>query len=216
MSGLSKEQFDELKETVVNTVLKEFMNKNNNLNSNPVVNQIVTPAKKFVYFEDYKLNKHSIMSYTGYFEVNANSTPILTGKGLYTELRNQLYYIGDLVNGKRQGYGKVIKPDGIYEGEVLNNWSHGKGKMTWDNSNIYEGEWKNGERCGKGKMTWNNGEIYEGEYLNDMRHGYGKMMYNFGYIYEGEWKEGTRHGNGKMIYPNGDVYTGKWVNGMQV
>nr|XP_010307130.1 PREDICTED: radial spoke head 10 homolog B2-like [Balearica regulorum gibbericeps] len=54
-------------------------------------------------------------------------------------LRNE--YIGDFVNGERQGHGKFIYASGaVYDGEWACNKKHGKGKFVFRNGHVYEGE----------------------------------------------------------------------------
>ena len=46
---------------------------------------------------------------------------------------------------------------GIYDGELLNNWPHGRGKYTFENGNVYEGEFHQGDFHGQGRMNFGNG-----------------------------------------------------------
>eukprot|EP00331_Platyophrya_macrostoma_P020155 CAMPEP_0176464638 /NCGR_PEP_ID=MMETSP0127-20121128/36675_1 /TAXON_ID=938130 /ORGANISM="Platyophrya macrostoma, Strain WH" /LENGTH=211 /DNA_ID=CAMNT_0017857171 /DNA_START=14 /DNA_END=649 /DNA_ORIENTATION=- len=65
-----------------------------------------------------------------------------------------------------------------YQGEVTENWYHGKGTFTFPNGVIYEGEFWKGEFHGEGtliypnggryKAKWNRGKMIEGDYyFND-------------------------------------------------
>lgn len=60
-------------------------------------------------------------------------------------------YRGYWRNDKREGFGKLIHPDG----------------------RTYEGEWVLGRMNGRGKMIYANGFSYEGEFHNDMKQGDG-------------------------------------------
>ena len=108
------------------------------------------------------------------------------GKGTFTGTNgNKFEYIGELKDGKPNGKGKAIWPNGdAYEGEWKDGKMHGRGKITWYNGNVYEGEWRDGKRHGHGKKTWLNGDAYEGE-----------------------WKDGKMHGRGKITWYNGNVCT---------
>jgi hypothetical protein len=124
-------------------------------------------------------------------------------------------YDGELVNGKREGNGKMIYKDGnAYEGK----WEQDdkiSGKMIYENGDVYDGEWE-GDQRKLGKMIYENGDVYDGEWRGDWmdndKYGDGKMIYQNGDVYDGEWKFGTKYGHGKMIYKNGEVYEGKWEN----
>ena len=63
-------------------------------------------------------------------------------------------------------------PEGKYEGQLVNGRREGKGKMYYnDDQNylgkIYDGEWKNDLREGRGIEYWKDGERYEGYFRND-------------------------------------------------
>ena len=47
--------------------------------------------------------------------------------------------MGEYVDGKKQGLGKLIDMTSTYEGEFLNDEFNGFGKMTWRDGRIYEG-----------------------------------------------------------------------------
>ena len=111
------------------------------------------------------------------------------GKG-YDENGNVIY---EIINGT----GKVIEYDEYgnlkFVGEYLNGEKNGYGKeYEMDNKLIFEGEYSKGKKNGKGKEYNNlNGNKFEGEYLNDKRHGYGKRYYDEDLIYfEGEYLNG--------------------------
>lgn len=59
-----------------------------------------------------------------------------------------LYYIGNFINGSRQGLGFMINSDGsYYQGEWYQNLPHGYGEYynpdrTW----IFKGKWKAGQK----------------------------------------------------------------------
>jgi len=123
-------------------------------------------------------------------------------------------YEGNLINNKREGYGRFIFDDGtIYEGEFFGDKLNGKGKMVWKNGGLYEGNFLDSKRHGYGKLKWPNGDIYEGEFKNGNPHGIGKLNLINGGIYEGEYEDGKRTGSGKFKWPNGDIYEGEFVDG---
>ncbi len=100
-------------------------------------------------------------------------------------------YVGQVVNGKRHGIGKLTWPDGdVYEGAWKDDQRTGKGKYTWPSGAIYEGDWKDDQRTGRGKYTWQNGDVYEGDFLEGKRTGIGTFTYANGRIESGRWKDG--------------------------
>jgi len=54
--------------------------------------------------------------------------------------------------------------DGIYEGDYVNGYFHGKGKLTLNNGVVYEGDFANNKCHGKGKITFADGTVKEGTF----------------------------------------------------
>ena len=68
------------------------------------------------------------------------------------EISNQAQYIGDIIDGKKQGKGKLIFTDGsYYEGNFKDDLFNGKGIFV-RNDCIYKGDFLNGRKHGKGKI----------------------------------------------------------------
>ncbi|PIB37736.1 MORN repeat-containing protein [Maribacter sp. 4G9] len=102
---------------------------------------------------------------------------------------NQLHYIGQVKDGKAQGYGIALL----------------------DTGSRYEGNWKNNQRHGQGTFYWPDGEYYSGEFENDFRSGFGTYFWPNGEKYAGQWKEDKRSGSGKFFDSEGDVVaSGEW------
>lgn len=60
------------------------------------------------------------------------------------------YYIGEIKDGKRHGFGQFAFNDGRrYVGEFENDSLHGNGKMYFENGKILVGKWEHGLACGK-------------------------------------------------------------------
>lgn len=101
---------------------------------------------------------------------------------------------GNCVNGKADGYGKLIKyKDGEYE-------------------STFEGEFEKGIREGKGKFSHKDGTVAIGQFINGQLVGYGTRTSGDGTKYEGEFINYRQHGNGKMTYANGAFFDGFWVS----
>lgn len=122
-------------------------------------------------------------------------------------------YSGGIVDGKKDGYGVLIMPNGDkYEGEWKNDLQNGKGTFTYANGDIYEGQWVNGNREGSGTFTWADGRKYVGAWKNDQRNGKGLYTWPSGDRYEGDFKDGQLNGRGVYTYANGKVMEGTWQN----
>ena len=178
---------------------------------------------------DYKVMS---MKYIIYEEKNK-------GK-LYDADDDKLLYIGEFMNGKKNGKGKEFNDKGklIFEGEFFKGkrWNGYGFEYNYRDILIFEGEYLNGKRNGKGK-EYNYGELlfggifkhgnwwnrsgknleFEGEYLNGERNGKGKEYYDNGQIYfEGEYLNGERNGYGKEYYNDGKIkFEGKYLNGVR-
>ena len=68
-------------------------------------------------------------------------------------------YQGQVKDGKPNGLGILIDPDGIkYVGEWIHRWKNGQGTFTWSDGGEYVGSWKNGTRW-NGTFYDKNGNI---------------------------------------------------------
>ncbi|TNV80594.1 hypothetical protein FGO68_gene10335 [Halteria grandinella] len=113
-------------------------------------------------------------------------------------LKEGLYY-GQLLDGKRDGYGIVYCTHQCNE------------------PYLYECEWKQGIPINQGRYIrifqdqwWKyEGTINETYTLT----GYGSELVENGYQYQGEWKQGNQHGQGKALYLDGQSYDGGWEFG---
>ena len=130
------------------------------------------------------------------------------GNGILENYENSTKYNGDILNGKKEGKGKLEYKDGtIYEGDFKNDVYEGNGKLIFPNGRKYEGEFHDGKIKGKGKFTWEDGKIYEGEYEDFMKKGFGKFYWNENKYYSGQWLNNKQHGKGTIHYD------GKEING---
>ncbi len=98
-----------------------------------------------------------------------------------------------------------------YEGDLLNEEPHGKGRCVDFIGDEYVGEWNNGKKHGAGVLTFSTGGYYQGEWKNNLKDGYGTFKFANGNIYEGQWKDNHICGTGKLTCQDGFVYTGEWT-----
>ena len=124
-------------------------------------------------------------------------------------------YEGEIVNKKREGYGKYIFNNGnYYIGQFKNGLRNGKGATYYKNNHIMnEGTFVDNLLEGEGKFYDIDGSYYIGQFSQTMKHGKGKDYDKNGNIlYEGDFVMNKREGKGKYIYANGDYYIGDFVN----
>ena len=148
-------------------------------------------------------------------------------------------YIGNYVNKKRNGHGKLILADQsyyegnfkdglfdgngyyktktyIYKGEFLSNKKNGKGKLEYLNKkSVYEGEFKNDMKNGYGEEKYNDGSMYKGYFVNNMKEGKGILTLKKeknNSVYEGEFKKDKICGRGIYKWDEKKIYNGEWIN----
>lgn len=108
-----------------------------------------------------------------------------------TSRGNSVYYVGDVKDGKANGYGSG----------------------SFSTGSIYVGTWKDNRKHGAGRYTWKDGSIYDGEYENDYRNGVGTYFFTTGEKYVGEWVNDKREGKGTLYDKKGEVLLdGIWKN----
>jgi len=137
-------------------------------------------------------------------------------------------------------YARIFYPnDDIYEGDMLDSFYNGNGKLILQNKDTYIGQFENGEKNGEGKMIFNDGTEYNGNFTKNTYNGYGNMKWkngieykgyfnenflegegvlinnNNGEKYEGSFSKNLFHGKGKYTYSNGDEYEGDFEYGIR-
>ena len=124
-------------------------------------------------------------------------------------------YQGDVENGKPNGLGVLIHPNG---GKYVGSWKDGKengqGTITYSSGNKYVGSWKDGKHHGQGTVTFSDGRKYVGEFKDGTFNGQGTITNNGGFKLVGEWKNG-KPWNTTGYDKNGNII-GKYVNGKYI
>ena len=100
----------------------------------------------------------------------------------------------------------------FYVGQKLNGKKHGRGKIYFSDGNIrYSGQFENGKKEGNGKLFFETGEYYVGQFSDNKMNGNGKIYYKNDKIkYIGNFLDGKMEGYGKYIYENGEYYIGQF------
>ena len=131
-------------------------------------------------------------------------------------LSDQTCYEGNFKNGLYDGYGCYKTKNYIYKGEFLSGKKQGKGKLeNFINKSIYEGEFKNDLKDGYGEEKYPDGSVYKGGYVAGMKEGTGvltlKREKNIS-VYEGQFKKDKLWGKGKFKFDEKKEYSGEWEN----
>mmetsp|Transcript_23848 Transcript_23848/g.42232 ORF Transcript_23848/g.42232 Transcript_23848/m.42232 type:complete len:328 (-) Transcript_23848:41-1024(-) len=163
-----------------------------------------------------------------------DSTPHGQGKMTY-QGEDARVYSGSWLNGRRQGLGKVVWPDGAtYEGDFLESEGsyfvdgqpnksdtlyfdpgiHGVGTLTFNDGDKYHGQFSKGKFCGQGSIEANL-QAYEGSWDQDEMHGFGKFICECGDVYIGIWERDLRNWQGRMVTIGQAVYEGSWREGLR-
>lgn len=142
-----------------------------------------------------------------------NGNGVMSGEGKYYLTEDQVLVEGFWKNGIFQK-GRIILPDGWYEGEIEDNLFNGNGKMIYRDGRIYDGEWVMGNKEGSGSLSWPDGSKYWGSFKNDQINGEGDFLWANGYKYKGEFVNGSFNGKGTLNNPNGSHYTGEFKDGL--
>ena len=123
-------------------------------------------------------------------------------------------YIGQLVNGMREGKGIYIDSNKIviYDGDWEKDMTHGQGKILVDTDIVYIGQFVNGVKTGKGMICSLNEDniFYKGHFKEGEKDGYGEENFKDGSVYKGEYLKGKRNGKGKYYLLDGGYYEGEF------
>ena len=148
-------------------------------------------------------------------------------------------YVGQLVDGKRQGLG--VLSDGDRRGEWQSDLMNGLGTGRLPDGSRYEGQWREGQSTGLGVMEKPGVEREEGNFVagklegpglhrtladpavvqmgdwhNDALDGPGVETVGDSERYEGSFRAGKRHGYGQVTTADKKVTSGRWEDGKRV
>lgn len=123
-------------------------------------------------------------------------------------------YIGEFVDGLKDGYGREETDEYIYTGSFKKGNKHGKGKLRYKNpKDEYEGNFMSGLISGEGYYSWANGCSYKGSYSIGKMHGSGVYKWPDGTTYIGEYHNNIKHGQGRLEKSDGKTFEGSFVEG---
>lgn len=164
------------------------------------------------------------------------SVPVFARNGNST--RKRANYKGQIRDGKPNGFGVVIEPDGkkiegwfdengnlrdfgkitypdgqISEGQFRKGMLHGICRVMFPDGETYEGQFENGKPRGICKVISSDGTTREGQFENETINGFGKLTYPDGTTNEGQFSNNTLHGYGAVKHTNGYIFAGQYENG---
>lgn len=153
------------------------------------------------------------------------------------------YYIGNLVEGVRQGQGDLYYADGTsflghfdqglyhgygkwhrYDADVIGRWNHGRIDTTEDveihyfNGDRYNGPLRDGDDSCRyeGKTVFADGGSHTGEYALGRYDGFGIMKLGDGTRIEGYWERGQLEDSVLIIMPNLDRHQCTFRHGQRL
>ena len=153
-----------------------------------------------------KLTDSNGDEYIGYWK-NSQAN----GVGVYTR-KKIISYRGWWKNDKQDKFGIEKWPKLDFVGDYLNGVKEGYGIMNIKYG-IYEGEMKGGNFNGIGKFIFNDKRKYEGEFTNNKMEGYGILYLPGDKIFVGHFKDDLQNGFG-VFYTNKKIYIGFWQNSL--
>ena len=123
-------------------------------------------------------------------------------------------YEGNFIDGKRDGNGKEVWPNGtIYSGQFKNDLKHGNGIFTWSNGDKFVGEFVVDWRY-KGLFVWGeSGDSFDGTFKKNKLE-FGLYKWAKGNSFNGSWKDNKKV-KGIFTWANGNTYNGEWKDSLQ-
>lgn len=173
--------------------------------------QVLSPLKPRL--SAYESSQAIYKTYDRNYAVSLMSRPrSLISQVWGSNYNKETIYCGELVEGLRQGYGKVTYSTGDwYEGYWDSDKYAGKGLYVWRDRGSYEGDFEAGKMQGQGKRFYPSGAVYTGDFQDGRKHGSGTMVFANRDEYTGTWAEDCMHGLGTYTWTSGGVYTGNFV-----
>ena len=143
----------------------------------------------------------------------------------------------------------TLDNNSTYIGQIVEGIRNGYGIQYWSDGSFYSGFWSQDKASGFGKLENKAGNLYKGEWAQDSANGYGVYYYDYNNIgisgngvdqnmyptdsqengestavtkkktkyvlvnFEGYWKDNKPHGFGKEIWPNDAIYEGDFMEG---
>jgi hypothetical protein len=121
-------------------------------------------------------------------------------------MMENLELLSDLRGGTQGATGLSFESGATYEGPLRNGRPDGRGKWLRPNGSYYEGSFVDGLPSGQGKLASERGVVYEGEFASGVARGQGRISFPAGsrmVSYEGGVDYGFPSGAGVLVTKNG-------------
>jgi hypothetical protein len=199
---LERENLKEMLEQKINPIVDTSFYNYNTLSKEEILMENLT-------FDTINMKQATLLKYKDeykqYFDVLLDFNPIENDADLIWSkiIFKNGFYLGETLQGIRQGRGAFIFEDGnYYIGYWNNNLRTIYGRIfNSKNKLIYRGQFANGVKQGNGVQFFENGNRYEGEFVNDVKSGKGIFYFANGTRWEGSFKNNQLHGEG-ILYSN--------------
>ncbi|CAD8133582.1 unnamed protein product [Paramecium pentaurelia] len=138
-------------------------------------------------------------------------------------------YVGEKINGKKEGRGRLYyKEGGYYDGNWKNDRINGQGVLYYASGRpAYDGEWIDDKFQGQGILYNDTPKIedinyrnledignawtkYVGQFYDDNKNGQGTLYFLNGDRFEGNFQDDQVQGQGRYISIGGQVIQGIW------
>ena len=103
-----------------------------------------------------------------------------------------------------------------YVGDLVNGRPHGTGRLERRGGEVLEGEWVAGRLHGKATLTEADGTRTQAIFVDGRAHGEGRQTRTDGSIYEGGFRNGLRDGAATVRLPGGTAYASRWRAGVEI
>ena len=161
--------------------------------------------------------KNGEISYKGFW-INSNIAYNVT------ETKDGIKRLGTFLDNEFTPYPKTYKrlrgecKFYTYIGEVVDGKRHGYGINILCNGFCYVGEWSDDKRNGTGTY-YTLGQCYKGEFRDDKENGHGTIYFSAGTIYyengdklECKFVDGDALGHGVLYKSDGTTFEGEWTS----
>lgn len=122
------------------------------------------------------------------------------GRGLITDMSDQMLYEGQLKEGKPHGYGQGNTTRGTFEGTWHDGEPDGIGTLTLDDGRIFRGQMTQGKISGPGEMTYLDGEIVTGLFQDGVLQDGRARIQGPQWTYEGWVENAEPSGQGRLTW----------------
>jgi len=183
-------------------------------NLKEILEQKINPIVDPKFYNYNTLSKEEILMKNLTFEtINMKQATLLKYKNEYKQFFDVLLDYNPIENDADLIWSKIIFKNGFYLGETLNGIRQGRGAFIFEDGNYYIGYWNNNQRSIYGRIfNSKNKIIYRGHFSNGVKQGNGVQLFENGNRYEGEFVNDVKSGKGIFYFANGTRWEGSFKN----